>query len=110
MFSFVVTTHSADLIAGAKEANLVLLSDGAYELLDAGDFNSVSQVYNVFNSIFRESSIIDKKEQIDSCLRRLLNNKAAGIWNEENQRELTEIKNMSPTKLQKVLIKQIEEW
>lgn len=110
MFSFVVTTHSADLIAGAKEANLVLLSDGAYELLDAGDFNSVSQVYNVFNSVFRESSIIDKKEQIDSCLRRLLNNKAAGIWNEENQRELTEIKNMSPTKLQKVLIKQIEEW
>ena len=109
-FSFVVTTHSADLIAGAKEANLVLLSDGAYELLDAGDFNSVSQVYNVFNSVFRESSIIDKKEQIDSCLRRLLNNKVASIWNEENQRELTEIKNMSPTKLQKVLIKQIEEW
>lgn len=78
-FSFVITTHSADLIANAKKANLVLLSESTYELLDAEDFNSVTQVYNIFNSVFVNSKAVDEKERIDACLRRLLNNKAAGI-------------------------------
>ena len=43
-------------------------------------------------------------------MRRLLNNKVAGIWNEENQKELMKIKNMELTKVQKVLVRQIEEW
>ena len=78
-FSFIVTTHSADLIAGTKEANIILLSEGTYELLDAGDFNSISQVYNIFNSLFQENGLIDEREQTDTRLRRLLNNKAAGV-------------------------------
>ena len=107
-FSFVVTTHSADLIANAMQANILLLSDGTYEFLDADDFNSVSQVYNIFDSIFKDTKISDYKDRVDTCLRRLLNNKVSGIWVDEN--EFMRIKEMNLTKVQKVLIRQIEEW
>lgn len=109
-FSFVVTTHSADLIAAASQANLILLSNGAYELMDAGDFNSVSQVYNLFESIFREGKAEDEKAKTDADLRRLLNNKISGAWTKGNQDDLIQMKNRNLTKLQKVLMKQIEEW
>ena len=109
-FSFIVTTHSADLIANAVTANLVLLSDGAYELLDVEDFNSISQVYNIFNSIFHDGRLVSDKDKIDVRLRKLLNNKIAGIWKEENSKELIAIKAMNLTKTQKVLLRQIEEW
>ena len=104
-FSFVVTTHSADLIA-----NILLLSDGTYEFLDADDFNSVSQVYNIFDSIFKDTKISDYKDRVDTCLRRLLNNKVSGIWVEADENEFMRIKEMNLTKVQKVLIRQIEEW
>ncbi len=109
-FSFIVSTHSADLIANSSSSNIILLSDGVYELLDVEDFNSVSQVYNIFSSIFQGSRDVNEKERLDAHLRRLLNNKVAGIWNEENQKELMKIKNMELTKVQKVLVRQIEEW
>lgn len=109
-FSFIVTTHSADLIANAMTANLVLMSEGAYELLDAGDFNSVSQVYNIFNSIFHDRKTMNDKEMVDAALRKLLNNKVAGIWKEEDRNELLSIKGTILTKAQRVLIRQIEEW
>lgn len=109
-FSFIITTHSADLIANANSANIILLSGHAYELLDAADFNSVSQVYNIFNSILQDRKNSSDKEKIDASLRRLLNNKASGIWKEEQQYELSHIKTLNLTKIQKVLIKQIEEW
>lgn len=109
-FSFLITTHSVDLIANAKDANIILLSAGAYEILDAGDFDSVSQVYNIFSSIFNESVNISGKEVVDKILRRLLNNKEAGIWTAENQSTLMGIKQLNVlTKAQKVLIRQIEE-
>lgn len=109
-FSFVVTTHSADLIANAMQANILLLSDGTYEFLDADDFNSVSQVYNIFDSIFKDTKISDYKDRVDTCLRRLLNNKVSGIWVEADENEFMRIKEMNLTKVQKVLIRQIEEW
>ncbi|MDE6909960.1 MAG: hypothetical protein K2P44_05770 [Lachnospiraceae bacterium] len=109
-FSFTVTTHSADLIANAKAANIILLSENNYELLDAGDFNSVSQVYNIFDSVFVKTKDIDEGEKIDTCLRRLLNNKVAGIWKETDQRELENIKELNLSKVQKVMVRQIEEW
>lgn len=109
-FTFIVTTHSADLIAKAMTANFVLMSEGAYELLDAGDFNSVSQVYNIFNSIFHDRKTMSDKEMTDAALRRLLNNKVAGIWKEEDSNELLSIKGAILTKAQRVLVKQIEEW
>ncbi|MDE7323474.1 MAG: ATP-binding protein [Lachnospiraceae bacterium] len=109
-FSFVVTTHSADLIASARAANIILLAENSYELFDAEDFNSISQVYNIFDSVFLQTNSADEKEKVESCLRRLLNNKVAGIWKEADQNELERMKNTNLTKVQKVLIRQIEEW
>lgn len=45
--NFIVTTHSADLIAETENANIVLLRNTNYEVLDAGDFRSISQVYDL---------------------------------------------------------------
>ena len=87
-----------------------MLSDGTYEFLDADDFNSVSQVYNIFDSIFKDTKISDYKDRVDTCLRRLLNNKVSGIWVEADENEFMRIKEMNLTKVQKVLIRQIEEW
>ena len=50
------------------------------------------------------------KEMIDVALRKLLNNKVAGIWREEDSNELLSIKGEVLTKAQRVLIRQIEEW
>lgn len=109
-FSFIVTTHSADLIANSKSANIILLSGGQYEILDAEDFNSVTQVYNIFSSIFQDKQDTGEKEKTDASLRRLLNNKITGIWGVKSEDEFEQIKNTKLTKLQKVLVRKIEEW
>ena len=50
--NFIATTHSADLIANAEETNLILLYGENFEILDAGDFSSISQVYDIFSVFF----------------------------------------------------------
>ena len=40
----------------------------------------------------------------------LFNNKMSGMWNEEYEEELCSIKKQRITKVQKMIIKQIEEW
>ena len=70
--NFVVTTHSADLIANAEETNLILLYGENFEILDAGGFSSISQVYDIF-SVFFEQKEKNDKEKRDEILRRLLN-------------------------------------
>ena len=74
--NFVVTTHSADLIANAEETNLILLYGENFEILDAGDFSSISQVYDIFSVFFEQKN---DKEKRDEILRRLFNNKMSEI-------------------------------
>ena len=107
--NFVVTTHSADLIANAEETNLILLYGENFEILDAGDFSSISQVYDIF-SVFFEQKKKNDKEKRDEILRRLFNNKMSGIWNSEDEAELEKMKAEKITKAQKLIVKQIEEW
>lgn len=107
--NFIVTTHSADLIANAEEMNLILLYGENFEILDAGDFSSISQVYDIFSVFFEQKEKNDKKKR-DEILRRLFNNKMSGIWNSEDEAELREIKEQELTKAQKLIVKQIEEW
>ena len=107
--NFVVTTHSADLIANAEESNLILLYGANFEILDAGDFSSISQVYDIFSVFFEQKEENDKKKR-DEILRRLFNNKMSGIWNSEDEAELRKIKEQELTKAQKLIVKQIEEW
>lgn len=107
--NFIATTHSADLIANAEETNLILLYGENFEILDAGDFSSISQVYDIFSVFFEEKKKNGKKKR-DDILRRLFNNKMSGIWNSEDEAELREIKEQELTKAQKLIVKQIEEW
>lgn len=107
---FIVTTHSADLVAGTENANLVLLRNTNYEVLDAGDFSSILQVYDLFHDVFKLDKEKSEKELIDTNLRVLFNNKMSGMWNEEYEEELCSIKKQRITKVQKMIIKQIEEW
>lgn len=108
-FNFIITTHSADLIANAEQCNLVLLEGDGFEVLDAGDFASVSQVYNIFNSLF-DVSEKDTKTKIDDALRRFLNNKMSGIWTDEDDVQLKALKEKTLTKAQRLVVRQIEEW
>ena len=89
--NFVVTTHSADLIANAEETNLILLYGENFEILDAGDFSSISLVYDIF-SVFFEQKEKNDKEKRDEILRRLFNNKMSEIWNSEDEAELEKMK------------------
>ena len=107
--NFVVTTHSADLIANAEETNLILLYGENFEILDAGDFSSISQVYDIFSAFFEQKEKNDKEKR-DEILRRLFNNKMSGIWNSEDEAELEKMKAEKITKAQKLIVKQIEEW
>lgn len=79
-------------------------------MLDAGDFRSISQVYDLFKDVFKIEKEKTSKEVIDTKLRVLFNNKMSGIWNEECENELCTIKAGKITKVQKMIIKQIEEW
>ena len=107
---FIVTTHSADLIANAENANLILLQGDSFQVLDAGDFSSVSQVYNIFDVILNGEEKKSEKEKIDDKLRMLLNNKMSGIWNQEDKALLENLKSENLTKVQKLIVRQIEEW
>lgn len=107
---FIVTTHSADLIANAEDINLILLSGSNFEILDANDFSSISQVYDIFESVFEQKEKKSNKEKIDKILRILLNNKTSGVWGKEEEARLQYIKKQPVTKAQKLIIKQIEAW
>lgn len=107
---FIVTTHSADLVANTENANLILLQNGEFEVLDSGDFSSISQVYDIFEAILERDGEKSEKEKIDDRLRALLNNKISGVWESEDEKKLADVKNQNLTKAQKLIIKQIEEW
>lgn len=107
--NFMVTTHSADLIAAARCANLISLQKDEFEILDAGDFESISQVYNIFKKSFSDQPMTEK-QSADEKLRRLLNNKVAGVWSKKEEELLKELEKSNLTKAQKVLLRQIREW
>lgn len=107
---FVVTTHSADLIEKAQGVNLIVLHHTKYEILDAGDYASISQVYNLFQKTFLTKEGSSFKEQVDEELRILLNNKMSGIWKEQEEQLLQKLEKENLTKAQKLLFRQIKEW
>lgn len=108
--NFIVTTHSADLVAYSEQMNLILLERENFEVMDAGDFSSISQVYDIFESVLGNKKKKSPKEENDATLRMLLNNKMAGIWGQDEEMLLQELKSQEVTKTQKLIIKQIEAW
>lgn len=106
--NFIITTHSCDLIAGMQNANLIVLSNGEYEVLDINDFQSVSEVEIIFNRIFGEQTV--KNDEIDNELRRLFNNKINNAWGKKEQLQLEHIRQSKLTASQQIICRQIMEW
>lgn len=108
--NFFVTTHSADLIAHSEHINLILLENQNFEIADAGDFSTISQVYDIFEAVLGKSINKSSKQQTDETLRILLNNKMAGIWEQNDENLLQEMKSRELTRAQRLIIRQIEAW
>lgn len=105
---FIVTTHSADLTAGAQNANLIVLDEKGYEVMDINDCQSISEVQIIFDRIFGEH--MPQASEMENTLRRLFNNKINQAWTEGDQRQLEELKREKLTASQQLIYKQILEW
>lgn len=105
---FVITTHSCDLVAGAKNSNLVILDESGYEVIDVNDYQSISEVQIVFDRIFGVHLRRDFKTE--DVLRRLLNNKLNNAWTEMDQSQLETLQKKKLTASQQLICKQITEW
>lgn len=107
---FIVTTHSEDVIAGARNFNIIALTDSNYEILDSNDFESIIEINALFNKLFNFTKSKGKKSEIDNELRRLLNNRISGVLDINDSKCLELLKKEVLTKAQMVLLRQIEEW
>ena len=108
---FIVTTHSADVIASSIDCNIIVIKNETYECLDGNDFITITDVREIFENIYNISiDIDDKKQDIDIILRNLLNSKISNKWTEVENEKMNEIEMGNLTNIQKVLLKQIKSW
>ena len=105
---FIVTTHSGDLVAGAQNANLIVLDEKGYEVMDINDCQSISEVQIIFDRVF--GGHMPQASETENILRRLFNNKINQAWTEGDQRQLEELKRENLTASQQLIYKQIMEW
>lgn len=105
---FIVTTHSGDLVAGAQNANLIVLDEKGYEVMDINDCQSISEVQIIFDRVF--GGHMPQASETENILRRLFNNKINQAWTEGDQMQLEELKRENLTASQQLIYKQILEW
>jgi len=107
--SFVVTTHSADVVASSIDCNIIVLSDNNYECLDGNDFSSVTDVREIFEKIY-DLSNSNETEDIEMILRNLFNSKISETWTEIEEEQLKNIDQITLTNSQKLILNQIKSW
>lgn len=105
---WLITTHSCDLVANAKDANLIILDNSDCEVLDIDDYSSVSEVQIIFERLFGRKNIVENEN--DNILRRLLNNKINNAWGVCDDAYLDKILKENLSASQKIILKQIQEW
>lgn len=105
---FVVSTHSCDLVVGAQDANLIVLDDRGYEVMETNDFQSISEVQIVFDRVFGRHS--KQVPEVEDILRRLFNNKLNNVWTELDQCQLEGLQKEDMTASQQLIFRQIMEW
>lgn len=108
-FNWVITTHSADVIASAKDFNLIILKNDNYQCLDSNDFNTITDVQEIFRNLY-DKTIDDNKDDINITLRRLLSLKITGCWSEVEEEDLKKVESNDLTNSQLLLINQIKNW
>ncbi len=105
---WLITSHSCDLVAYTQNANLVVLENGNWEIIDINDYSSVSEVQIVFRRLFGAPAEVEP--QMNNVLRRLLNNKMNHTWGSENERCLKQIEEQELTASQRIIVDQIRKW
>lgn len=107
--TFIVSTHSPDLIANTNDCNVLVIEEGNYGVLESNDFNSLTSVNTLFNDIY-SNSVKTLNTVVDEVLQRLFEHKIIDSWgaNEESEFEKMIYSDLTPT--QKVIYKQIREW
>lgn len=105
---WLVTTHSCDLVAHTRDANLVILEDSCCEVMDINDYTSVSEVQIIFERLFGSSA--SAEPHLDKTLRRLLNNKINHAWSIEDEESLGQVEHQKLTASQQLIVNQIRKW
>lgn len=105
---FIVTTHSADIIASADNFNIIAIGDNNYKILDSNDFNTNTDVREIFESLYGRKE--EQESDLEVSLRNLLSLKITDNWGEKEELELKNINSKELSISQKLLLKQIKEW
>lgn len=106
---FIVTTHSAEVVAAATRCNVLVLHSTQLEILDAGDFKDIDDAMTIFKDVFGRIESADDSEY-EMILRKLFNNRIIGVWGEEEEKCYNDIDEKNLTKTQRLLYRQIGEW
>lgn len=104
----IVTTHSSDLVLGAQNANLVVLGNLDYEVMDVNDYQSASEVQIIFDRVF--GIHLSLPSEVERELRRLLNNRINNAWTKKEQLQLEKLQKEQLTASQRLICRQIMEW
>lgn len=106
---FVMTTHSIDLVVAVRDANVIILDQNDFEVKDANDCNSYSEVQMIFQRVFgnEEAEIVS---DIEKELRRLLNHKMNHIWSEDDEARMEYLESTQLSASQQLIYRQIKEW
>lgn len=107
-YYFVATTHSCDLVAGAKNANLIALTEENYSIWDVNDYACSSSVQIIFDKVF--GSREETESEIFVTLQNLFGKKINGAWTVEDEARLKEIDINRLSASQALIYKQIVEW
>lgn len=105
---WIVTTHSCDLVANTQDANLIILEQGNFEVIDINDYPSVSEVQIIFERVFGNQAGLES--DIENVLRRLFNNKMNQVWGSGDEKCLEQIEKERLTASQQIIVRQIREW
>lgn len=88
---FIVTTHSADVIASMTNAKLIILKKNNYEILDVNDYEDITDVRMIFKNLYFKEENKNLVSDAESALRSLYNKQLFGEWNEIDQEKFNEI-------------------
>lgn len=105
---WLISTHSADLVAAISDANLILLERDASEALDSNDYTSLTEVQIIFERLFGNTCKQDNP--IDGILRRLMNNKMNHLWDTDDEKMLEKIQEKQLSASQRLIVRQIQNW
>lgn len=108
LYHFVVTTHSSDLLVGAKDANLIALIGENFEVRDSNDYDSNSSVQMIFERVFGTAE--QDQNTTFYKLQNLLNKRMNGVWSQMEEEQLAQLGRESLTASQHLIYKQIQEW